>query len=111
LDVCVRKPIIVTCGLDRTVRIWNYNTKKLECYHTFNEDPYSVAIHPSGFHIIVGFQDKLRMLNVFNSTIKQYKELPIKSCREIKFSHGGHLFAIAHGLLIQVYNFYTAECP
>jgi hypothetical protein len=49
---------------------------------------------------VVGFADKVRLMNVFNSTIKQYKEIAIKGSREIKFSHGGHLFAVANGLLI-----------
>jgi WD40 repeat protein len=24
LDVCIRKPLIATCSLDRSVRIWNF---------------------------------------------------------------------------------------
>ena len=27
LDVCIRKPLVSTCSLDRTVRIWNYENK------------------------------------------------------------------------------------
>jgi len=27
LDVCTRKPLVATCSLDRTVRIWNYDNK------------------------------------------------------------------------------------
>ena len=30
LDVCVRKPLVATCGTDRTVRIWNYIERTLE---------------------------------------------------------------------------------
>ena len=26
LDVCHRKPLVATCGLDRSVRIWNFET-------------------------------------------------------------------------------------
>lgn len=26
LDVCIRKPLIATCSLDRSVRVWNYET-------------------------------------------------------------------------------------
>jgi WD40 repeat protein len=26
LDVCIRKPLIATCSLDGSVRIWNYET-------------------------------------------------------------------------------------
>lgn len=24
LDTCIRKPLVVTCGLDKSVRVWNY---------------------------------------------------------------------------------------
>lgn len=26
LDVCIRKPLLATCSIDRSVRIWNYET-------------------------------------------------------------------------------------
>ena len=26
LDVCIRKPLIATCSLDRSIRIWNYES-------------------------------------------------------------------------------------
>jgi WD40 repeat protein len=30
MDTCIRKQLIVTCSKDKTIRIWNYNTKNLE---------------------------------------------------------------------------------
>lgn len=27
MDVCLRKPLIATCSLDRTVRVWNYENQ------------------------------------------------------------------------------------
>ena len=36
LDVCVRKPLVVTCGADRSVRIWNYLTKNVEVNSKLN---------------------------------------------------------------------------
>ena len=111
LDVCIRKPLIVTCGIDNSVRIWNYEKNNLEVIEFFTEEPYSVAFHPSGFHVVVGFADKLRMMNVFATTIKHYKEIHIKGCKEIKFCNGGHMFAAANGHEVQVFNFYTGENP
>jgi len=36
----------------------------------------------------------------------------VKGCREVRFSNGGHLFAVAAGnIASQVYNFYTSESP
>jgi len=36
------------------------------------------------------------MCNVFASTIRSYKEIPIKQCKEVQFSHGGQWFAVAN---------------
>ena len=113
LDCCIKKQLVATCSVVKTVRIWNYsNPPKLEICETFQDEAYSVAFHPSGLHLIAGFTDKIRMMNVFSEKkLSTYKEIPIKSCREIQFSHGGHLFACVNQHYIQVYNFYTGENP
>lgn len=109
LDVCVRKPIVVTCGQDKTIRVWNYITKTLELKAEFAEVPLCIALHPSGLHVLVGFSDKLRLMNLLMDDIRGYKEFVIKSCSEVQFSHGGHMFAAMNIGLIQVYNTYTCE--
>ena len=111
MDVCVRKPLLVTCGADHSVKIWNYQEKTLEVSATFTEEPFSVAFHPSGLHIVVGFADKLRIMNVFKSTIKAFKDISIRACAEVKFSNGGQMFAATNGSYIKVFNFYTGESP
>jgi WD40 repeat protein len=111
MDVCIKKQLVGTCGADKTVRIWNYHTRALEICEVFQDEANSLAFHPSGFHIVVGFTDKVRMMNVFQKSLKTFKEIPIKLCREIRFSNGGHLFACTNQHAISVYKFYTAECP
>jgi WD40 repeat protein len=110
LDVCVRKPLAVTCCLDRTIRLWNYAEQKLELTRSVSEEPWSVAFHPSGLHIVVGFSDKLRLMNLLMDDIRMYRELPVKLCREVQFSHGGQYFAAANqSNVVLVFNFYTCE--
>lgn len=109
LDICIKKTLIATCSEDKTVRIWNYDTKKLDIVETYQEQAHSIAFHPSGFHVVVGFSDRVRMMNVFKESLKGYKEIHIKSCIELKFANGGHLFAAANTNSICVYNFYTGE--
>ena len=48
LDVCQRKPLVVTCGADRSIRVWNYLTMELELSKEFEETVESVALHPTG---------------------------------------------------------------
>ena len=109
LDLCIRKPLAVTCGMDRTVRVWNYTDFKLEITKVFAEDPYSVAFHPSGLHLLVGFADKLRLMNLLMDDFRTYREFSVKMCRECQFSEGGQMFAAVNGNIIQVYDFYTGE--
>ncbi|XP_039259037.2 cilia- and flagella-associated protein 57-like isoform X2 [Styela clava] len=109
LDVCIRKPLIATCSADRSVRIWNYETNSLELYKVFQEEAFSIALHPSGLYILVGFSDKLRLMNILIDDIRIFKEFTIRGCRECAFSNGGHLFAAVHGNVIQVYSSTTFE--
>lgn len=113
LDVCLQKPLVVTCGEDKTIRVWNYGDansgRKCEVVKQFIEEAYSVSFHPSGFHLLVGFVDKLRLMNILMDDVRSYKEFPIKSCRVCKFSNGGHMFAAANGNMVQIYSFYTCE--
>jgi len=109
LDVCVRKPLLVTCGVDKSLRLWNYQTRTLELCVFFPDTPISVSFHPSGFHLLVGFSDKLRLMNILMSDIKTSREFPIKACGECRFSNGGHLFAAVNSGLIQIYNTWTSE--
>ena len=48
LDICQRKPLIMTCSADKSLRIWNFATHTLEFVRTYGEEMYAVAIHPTG---------------------------------------------------------------
>ena len=109
VDLCVRKPLAVTCSSDRSVRVWNYLDKADEIVKFFPEEASSVAFHPSGLHVLVGFADKLRLCNLLMDDIRPYREFSIKGCRECSFSNGGKYFAAVNGSVIQVYNMYTCE--
>lgn len=111
LDVCVRKPLIVTCSEDKTIRIWNYIEKRQELkFRSAEIEPLSVAFHPSGLQIVVGCTDKFYVMNVFLRTLKASQDtISIKQFKEVSFSHGGHMLAVSHTNTLQVYNFYTME--
>lgn len=109
LATCIRKPIVVTTGLDRTVRVWNTQTFTCDLIKSFPEEAHSVALHPSGLHVLVGFSDKLRLMNILMDDVRAFKEFPIKACRECRFSNGGHLFAAVNGTAVFLYATYTCE--
>jgi WD40 repeat protein len=109
MDVCYRKPLIVTCSRDNSVKIWNYQTNELELNKVFPEDTNCVSMHPSGLQIAVGFSDKLRVYHVLVDDLKLCQEVPIKNCRECRFSNGGHFLGVANGNTVSVFSFHTGE--
>jgi len=106
LDLCARKPLVITCGEDKTVRTWNYVTRALELVKTFAEDPLSIAFHPSGLHCAIGFNDKLRLAHVLVDDLRVYKEINVKHCKDVRFSKGGQFFACCNSTTVSVYDFY-----
>ncbi|XP_064605218.1 cilia- and flagella-associated protein 57-like [Liolophura sinensis] len=109
LDVCMRKPLLATCSMDRSIRIWNYESCNLDLYKEFAEEAYSIALHPSGLYILVGFSDKLRLMNILIDDIRTFKEFTVRGCRECAFSNGGHMFAAVNGNVIHIFSTTTFE--
>ena len=56
----------------------------LELYKEFQEEAYSIALHPSGLFILVGFSDKLRLMNLLIDDVRSFKEFTIRGCREVR---------------------------
>jgi WD40 repeat protein len=114
VDTCIRKPYVVTCSPDKTVKIWDYEKKELVYNMNFPEEIFAVAFHPSGFHIVVALADKVQVINLYLNTKdhhrKDFREIAVKGCKFVKFSNGGHLIALAADAPPQkifVYKFYS----
>ena len=43
----------MTCGVDRSIKVWNYLTLELELSKEFEESVHSVALHPTGNKLYV----------------------------------------------------------
>jgi WD40 repeat protein len=108
LDTCVRKPLVATSSADKTVRIWNIQEHTVEIIKHFPMEPGAVALHPSGLHILVCFQDKVRFMNLYGDNIQEFKAFNIRSVSDARFSVGGQYFALTHSNLIQIFN--TSTC-
>lgn len=59
---------------ERFIKIWNYAAKTLEIQMKtqIGEETNAVAFHPSGFHIVVAYVDKVVMMNVLSNSIKEF---------------------------------------
>ena len=107
LDICYRKPLIVTESKDHTIRVLNYKSFGMELAKKFQEDIYSIAIHPDGLYIASGFVDKIRLLNILIDDLRLFHEFPVRECRVCLFSHGGHLLVASVQDTIHIYNTIT----
>ncbi|XP_050451189.1 cilia- and flagella-associated protein 57 [Cataglyphis hispanica] len=104
LATCAWKPVFMTCGeLDRSVRLWNFETESMIMLKQYTEDIYGIALHPMGLFCLIGFTDKLRFMSILIDDLLPMQEIAIRSCTTIRFSYGGHLFAAVSGNVVQVY--------
>ena len=113
MDICLRKQLIVTCSVS-CIMLWNYAEKRFLMAYNLgpsSEAAPNVAFHPSGFHILACVGDKLLLLNVLSNRINEYQSIPFKNCKEVRFSHGGHLFAVGKDCYSYIHDFYTLDCP
>ncbi len=58
-------------------------SSSLDLAKQFQEEAYSVSVHPSGLFLLVGFSEKLRLMNVLIDDIRPFKEFMIRGCREV----------------------------
>ncbi|XP_043683652.1 cilia- and flagella-associated protein 57 [Vespula pensylvanica] len=104
LSMCAWKPIFMTYGeIDRSIRIWNFETESLIMLKQYEEDICSIALHPMGLFCLVGFIDKLRFMSILIDDLLPIYGFSIRNCKTVTFCHGGHLFAAVNGNVIQVY--------
>lgn len=80
-------------------------TRVLELYKEFQEEAYSVALHPSGLFMLVGFSDKLRLMNLLINDIRTFKEFTVRGCREVRCA--GH---VCVDCCLKFYTGNTSDC-
>lgn len=109
VDVCLQRPIFASCGIDKTVRIWNYELRQYEVVHHCAEEPMALALHPNGFQLAVTCKERIRLYHILQESLRLVRELPLKSCRAVRYSNGGHMLACAAGLTISIFRTLTVR--
>ncbi|XP_058450791.1 cilia- and flagella-associated protein 57 [Malaya genurostris] len=109
LSVCSWKPIIMTASNDLTIRLWNYQSMKIELVKKYQIEIGVIALHPSGLFAAVGFIDLLRFMQIQLDDLKVTKTFNFPSCSQLKFSNQGHLLAAAHGKTISLICIFTFD--
>lgn len=92
---------------DHTIRIWNYETAKVELVRKYQSEVSALALHPTGMFVAVGFSDKMHLMEILLDTLKTIKSYEFFKCDEIVFSHQGHSLAIAYDKLIAVISMFS----
>lgn len=109
VDTCVQRPLVATAGRDGSVFLWNSITNVVEMRNSFQEEIVCMAMHPSGLHMIIAFTDSMRVFNIYEKELCEFKRLSIRNCTACRFSHGGQYFAVANSTIIHVHYTYTCE--
>ena len=64
MDLATKMDRLVTVSTDLTARIWKLCPLQCEVCHMTEEEPRSVAIHPSGFELAIGYHSAIQLYNI-----------------------------------------------
>lgn len=103
IDVCLRKPYIVTCSQDRLMSIWNYETGKQVFYKELDEKLYSICIHPTGFYVAIGSFEKLHFYAFSCEDIKLLYSFNVEKSSKCSFSNDGLYLAAINGNFVSIF--------
>eukprot|EP00743_Colponemidia_sp_Colp-15_P006329 GILK01006809.1.p1 GENE.GILK01006809.1~~GILK01006809.1.p1 ORF type:complete len:1618 (-),score=349.73 GILK01006809.1:108-4961(-) len=110
IDVAVNRKVVVSCGTDRTIRVWAWGeTWKAEVKQTVMDDPACVTVHPMGIQLAVALRDRVRLYYILMDDLKATKDILLKGCRDAKYSYGGNMLALGAGLTVFVVQSYTGQ--
>ncbi|XP_013119183.2 cilia- and flagella-associated protein 57 [Stomoxys calcitrans] len=109
ISLCSWKPIIMTASKDQTIRIWNYETEKVELVRKFQVDVNIVELNSTGLMAAIGFSDQLRITQIFMEELNIVKTYNFPRCKDVKYSNYGHLMAAAYNSTIAITSVYNLE--
>lgn len=64
-----------------------------------------------GFYLAIAQIDKVKIVHIMDSEFRDYREIDIKNCKQVKFSNGGHLLTCVDNKDINVFNFFNYSRP
>ena len=59
------------------------HVQSLDLYRFFPEEALSISMHPTGLFLLVGFADKLRLMNILMDDIREFKSWPLRNCVQV----------------------------
>ncbi len=109
MEVCRSKPIVATGGSDKTLRIWNYQTKQFELIKSFQTNIVSISFHPSSLKVLVCCEDRVLLSYVHYRGLSTVWQREVQTNGLSCFSNGGQYFCLVCGPFVQVYDTYKLD--
>ena len=107
LALAISKPLMVSCGVDRTLRVWDMRRLSCQFVAPLNETPLSLTLHPDGMHLAIAFESGIALSHIGLDGLLPWRNIPLPAARVITYSHGGNLLLAAQGDRVAVFESYT----
>ncbi|KAJ4460583.1 putative cilia- and flagella-associated protein 57 [Paratrimastix pyriformis] len=107
---CLRKPLLATCGSDQAIAVLNMASERSPDRPgeaLAGQEINCLCIHPTGLHLLVGFGDRVRLLNIIADPQQRGGAPSGPAASGPCPGHGGHLFAAVYSQSINIYSTYT----
>ncbi|OQR91989.1 hypothetical protein ACHHYP_04160 [Achlya hypogyna] len=117
LATATRRHVFAALGKANTgghaVGIYTQDVAAGQLHHGFGHlTPIDLALHPSGFEVLVSFSVQLHIYHVLFDTFKVAFEVEVRHATSVAYSHGGsYFYALVEERYIYVYRYHGATEP
>lgn len=110
ISASIAKSLLASIGEDKHLRLWDYeNDWQGRLSHRFLEMPQTVALHPFGVQVAVGFRESLKVYFILYDRLSAALDIGCKNCSAVAYSSSGKYLAAANGNVVVVYNAFTLK--
>ncbi len=89
IATCMKQPLLATAAGDNTLMVWNYTAHpgnlNLQIVKGLNDIIQAIAIHPSGFFIVIGHLDRVMIYTLQQDEVTkaEFQHHDMRGCTEI----------------------------
>jgi WD40 repeat protein len=87
----------------------NKTTLPDQNYEKIVEKLTTVAIHPNGLQVLIGFADRVSMMTILINDLEELFSIDMRECKVSSFSPSGSFFALVNGFNIHVHETATGN--
>ncbi|KAK9803486.1 hypothetical protein WJX73_007297 [Symbiochloris irregularis] len=104
IDAAALRPILAVIGKTGGIKILDYVSSRVMLTHQLGDMPTSMALHPLGMMLAVGFTERLLLFCIVGDQLQEISSVRMRRCSGLKYNYSGSRLAALQGNRINIFH-------